>query len=113
MSLACTGRPSSAICIYRDDFRGVVDVRSCTAICTATTSATVRRQLQPVILGATDQSRTDDLRFTKPLRADSRGNSAPIFDRLKSIDSEIETLHQERRSLTAQLELLAREMDEE
>jgi len=32
---------------------------------------------------------------------------------LKAIDSEIETLRQERQTLIAQLELLAREKDEE
>jgi len=58
----------------------------------------------PEIPRATDQSRTDDLRFTKPLQAVSRGSSASIFHRLKSIDSAIETLHQERQTLIAELE---------
>ena len=53
--------------------------------------------------GATDQSRTDDLRFTKPLQAASRGSSASIFDRLKSIDSEFESLQAERRALLEEL----------
>ena len=53
------------------------------------------------------------LRFTKPLQAASQRTSASIFERLKSIDSEIETLREERQSLTAQLEILAREKDEE
>ena len=66
-----------------------------------------------VFAGATEESRTPDLRFTKPLQADSQGTSAFLFRRLKSIDSEIETLRQERQALIAQLEVLACEGDEE
>jgi hypothetical protein len=46
-------------------------------------------------------------------QAASQRTSASIFDRLKSIDSEIERLRQEQRSLIAQLEVFAREKDEE
>jgi len=53
------------------------------------------------------------LRFTKPLQAASQCTSASIFDRLKWIDSAIETLRQERQTLIAQLEVLAREKDAE
>ena len=38
---------------------------------------------------------------------------APIFERLKSIDSEIETLRQERRALIARLETFVRGEGEE
>jgi len=47
------------------------------------------------------------------LQAASQCTSASIFDRLKWIDSPIETLRQERQTLIAQLEVLAREKDAE
>jgi len=53
------------------------------------------------------------LRFTKPLQAVSGGTIASIFERLKSIDSEIETLREERQSLIARLETCVRGEGEE
>ena len=50
------------------------------------------------------QIRTPGLRFTKPLLMVSRGSSASIFERLKAIDSEIETLQEERRALLGELQ---------
>jgi len=47
------------------------------------------------------------------LQAVSQGSRASIFERLKLIDLEIETLRQERQSLIAQLEVLALKKDEE
>jgi len=47
------------------------------------------------------------------LQAALQRTSASIFDGLKSIDSEIETLRQERQSLIARLKVLAREIDGE
>jgi hypothetical protein len=67
----------------------------------------------PEIPRATDWSRTDDLRFTKPLQAVLRGSSASIFDRLRVIDSEIGRLRQERQVLVARLETLTRGEGEE
>jgi len=64
-------------------------------------------QLEPLI------GFRNDPRFTKPLQAASQLTSASIFDRLKSIDSEIETLRQERQALIARLEIVAREKEEE
>ena len=62
---------------------------------------------------ATAESRTDDLRFTKPLQAASQCTGASVFARLKSIDSEIETLRQERQSLIVRLETFVRGKGEE
>ena len=72
-----------------------------------------RKVISPCLFGATDWTRTNDLRFTKPLQAASQGSRASIFERLKLIDLEIETLRQERQSLIAQLEVLALKKDEE
>jgi hypothetical protein len=47
------------------------------------------------------------------LQAVSLGSSASIFERLRAIDSEIETLRQERQALIAQLEALALEKAKE
>jgi len=47
------------------------------------------------------------------LEAASQRTSASIFNRLKSIDSAIEALPQERQSLIARLEVLTWEIDEE
>ena len=51
--------------------------------------------------------RTPDLRFTKPAPTVSQRSSASIFDRLRSIDSAIETLREERQALLAELETIA------
>jgi uncharacterized protein YaaN involved in tellurite resistance len=47
------------------------------------------------------------------LQAVSQRTSASIFDRLKSIDSAIEELRQERRALIARLEAFVRGEGEE
>jgi hypothetical protein len=60
--------------------------------------------ISPCLFGATDWIRTNDLRFTKPLQAVFRGSSASIFERLKAIDSEIESLQAECRALLAELQ---------
>jgi len=67
----------------------------------------------PAITRATDEIRTNDLRFTKPAPTVSQRSGAFIFERLKSIDSAIETLSQERRALVAQLETFIRGDGEE
>lgn len=66
-----------------------------------------------VFAGATAEIRTPGLRFTKPLQAASQCTGASVFARLKSIDSEIETLRQERQSLIARLETFVRGEGEE
>ena len=78
-----------AIRFYRRVYRRPVDVRSFTGTFTGTTSAERGGRLRPVFYGAAAESRTPDLRFTKPLlhRLRSRFSGSPPDGRSGSRDS--------------------------